>query len=417
MPGEEVPQYPSFLPAVLILVVCVVTAVVMMFIVPGPLPATKTEASVITVTIANPPVPVAGEDGINLAYELELSQFDPATLTLERVDVIDPVTGKTIFTLDNDLLQYLYYPSSVPPPTTGELMNGTNKLIKPRISVWFVVGPGSVPDRLVHRLHFNTTTLDSGEIAIRKDRTPVIIGSPMRGGNWVAMETTSPFTHHFRSQITLGGITRVPQRYAQDWDGVDPVSGNIASGNITIAKNFEGYGKEILAVANGSVVDSREGIPDNDLNFNVPPFTISALAGNSVIIDIGDGKYACYAHLSPGSLRVKTGDHVTEGQVLGLMGSSGNSDFPHLHFQVSDSPSFLAAEGYPHVYRSFDVVARWNITAMVLQSAADPDFKPTDMWGRFNTTIEDLPVPVHRENCLPEDYAIVRFPTPLTDPA
>ena len=410
MTGGDALPASSFVPAIVLLMACIVIAALIIFVVPGIITATKTESPVITVTVPNPPVPVAGEEGIHLAYELEISPFDEKTLSLERVEVIDPSTGENIYTLEKDLLQYLYHPASEPPPTAGELMNGTNKLLKPRISLWIVVDPGSVPDRLVHRIRFNTTTIYSGETTVMKDRTPVIIGPPMRGGNWIAMETTSPFTHHFRSQITLGGVTRVPQRYAQDWDGVDPVTGSITSGNISLPQNYQGYGKEVLAVANGTIEDRMDGVPDNEQNFDVPPFNVSTAAGNYVIIDIGNGKYACYGHLIPGSLRVKTGDHVTEGQVLGLMGSSGNSDLPHLHFQVSDSPSFLSAEGYPHVYRSFDVVARWNITAMVIQAATDADYKPTDMWSRFNTTVETLPAPVHRENCLPEDYAIVRFP-------
>jgi len=410
MTGRNAPPDPSFVPAIIILVGCIVIATIIMFFIPGDETATTIGSSVITVNVPNPPVPVAGENGINLAYELELSQFDQKTLSLERVEVIDPLTGKNIYTLESDLLQYLYHPASNPPPTTDELMNGTNKLIKPRVSLWIVLSPGSVPDRLIHRLRFNTTTIYSGEISVRKDRIPVTIGPPVRGGNWVAMETTSPSNHHFRSQITLGGITRVPQRYAQDWNGVDPVTWSIASGNVSLPMNFQGYGKEILSVANGTVIDVMDGVPDNELNFNVPPFNVSTLAGNYAIIDIGDGKYACYGHLIPGSLRVKAGDPVTEGQVIGLMGSSGNSDFPHLHFQVSDTPSLLSADGYPHVYRSFDVVARWNITAMVMQAATDTDFKATDIVGRFNTTVEVLPVPVKRENCLPENYAIVRFP-------
>ena len=64
-----------------------------------------------------------------------------------------------------------------------------------------------------------------------------------------------------------------------------------------------------------------------------------------------------------GSVMVKPGDTVVEGQVIGLMGNSGNTDAPHLHFQVvTDTPLFLGAEGYPHVYRSFDVTGTFNET-------------------------------------------------------
>ena len=45
---------------------------------------------------------------------------------------------------------------------------------------------------------------------------------------------------------------------------------------------------------------------------------------------------------------------MTQGQVLGLLGNSGNSDFPHLHFHVTDSPSPLASDGLPYEFTSFE---------------------------------------------------------------
>jgi murein DD-endopeptidase MepM/ murein hydrolase activator NlpD len=60
-----------------------------------------------------------------------------------------------------------------------------------------------------------------------------------------------------------------------------------------------------------------------------------------------------YAHLQPGSLRVKAGQKVKRGDVLGLLGNSGNSTEPHLHFQVMDRPSPLGAEGLPYLIDSY----------------------------------------------------------------
>lgn len=58
------------------------------------------------------------------------------------------------------------------------------------------------------------------------------------------------------------------------------------------------------------------------------PITLETVGGNHVILDLGAGRYACYAHLQPGSIRVKPGDRVRTGQVLGLVGNSGNSTEP-----------------------------------------------------------------------------------------
>ncbi|MGH2583434.1 MAG: M23 family metallopeptidase, partial [Dehalococcoidia bacterium] len=76
--------------------------------------------------------------------------------------------------------------------------------------------------------------------------------------------------------------------------------------------------------------------------------------GNHVVVDIGGGRFAFYAHLQPGSLRVQVGEGVTRGQVIGLLGNTGNSDAPHLHFHVMDGPEPLASNGLPYVFRSFE---------------------------------------------------------------
>jgi murein DD-endopeptidase MepM/ murein hydrolase activator NlpD len=80
------------------------------------------------------------------------------------------------------------------------------------------------------------------------------------------------------------------------------------------------------------------GIPEN-----VPlspthavPMTLETAAGNHVILSLRNGHYAFYAHLQPGSIRIKPGDRVRRGQVLGLLGNSGNSNAPHLHFHISN---------------------------------------------------------------------------------
>ena len=371
----------------------------------------------INMTVPFPPIPVPSRDGINLAYELEISTGDGETFIPERIEVLDPATGKIVYSAEGEMLAGLYHPVSDPLPTAAELQNGTIKLSVPRISLWLKVSPDAVPDRLIHRLTLNRTsaglppiTVTGDEVTVRKDLDPVVIGSPMRGPGWLAIETTSPMTHHFLGQITMNGVTRVPQRYAQDWIYVDPVTGSPATGNVTIAKNYSGYGREIYSVAGGTVVDVMEGIADNEFIYSSPSFSVKTAAGNYVIVDIGNRKYACYAHMIPGSVTVKKGDAVTEGQVLGLMGNSGNSDLPHLHFQVvTDTPSFLGAEGYPHRYRSFDVLGGFNVT-LAEERAPGPDYYKKRFWEEFGDMVAFSPQPVPQQNRLMENWAIVRLP-------
>lgn len=374
-------------------------------------------APVLNMSVPFPPIPVPSQNGINLAYELELVPAEGQVPVVDKVEVLNPATGKVLYTADGELLSALYQPASVPPPTASELRNGTGKLSLPRVSLWFVVSPDAVPDRLLHRLTLNRTaaglppvTINGGEVAVRKDLVPVVVGSPMHGPGWMVMETTSPLTHHFRAQITMNGVTRVPQRYAQDWVYLDPVSGQATSGNATLARNYLGFGKEIFAVANGTVVDASDGLADFETIYSAAGTTIATAAGNYVIIDIGNKKYACYAHMVNGSVRVKTGDIVKEGQVLGLMGNSGNSDIPHLHFQiVTDIPSFLGAEGYPHVYRSFDVTGEVNET-LGAERMSSPGYSTNQLWSEFGNFVTYFRKPVPQENRLMQNNVIVRFP-------
>jgi len=384
---------------------------------PAPVQQTEPVAAVPQVTVPFPPIPVPSRNGINLAYELELVPAAGQVPVVDKVEVLDAATGKTLYTADGGLLAALYHPADVPPPTPAERQNGTGKLTLPRVSLWFVVSPGAVPDRLSHRLTLNRTaaglppaTITGGEVAVRKDLAPVVVSSPMHGPGWMVMETTSPLTHHFRAQITLNGVTRVPQRYAQDWVLLDPVSGQAAAGNATLARNYYGFGKEIYAVANGTVVDASDTLPDIETIYSASGATIATAAGNYVIIDLGNKKYACYAHMVNGSVRVKKGDTVKEGQVLGLMGNSGNSDIPHLHFQiVTDIPSFLGAEGYPHVYRSFDVTGEVNDT-LGAERMSSPGYSTKQLWSEFGDFITFFRQPVPQENRLPENNVVVRFP-------
>jgi murein DD-endopeptidase MepM/ murein hydrolase activator NlpD len=81
-------------------------------------------------------------------------------------------------------------------------------------------------------------------------------------------------------------------------------------------------------------------------------------AGNAVIVRVGEGQYAIYAHLRPGSIRVKQGDAVSASDELGRIGNSGHSLAPHLHFHVADGPDVFASEGLPFVIPAFQLVGR-----------------------------------------------------------
>src|SRR5205823_857113 len=74
---------------------------------------------------------------------------------------------------------------------------------------------------------------------------------------------------------------------------------------------------------------------------------VSAVTGNYVAIEHGAGEYSMYLHLAPASVRVAVGDRVKAGDIIGKLGSSGNSTEPHLHFQVCDRPEPLSCAAIP----------------------------------------------------------------------
>jgi murein DD-endopeptidase MepM/ murein hydrolase activator NlpD len=153
------------------------------------------------------------------------------------------------------------------------------------------------------------------------------------------------------------GRSAIAQRFAIDWVKVN-AQGRTFDGNAKENAAYLAYGQEMIAVADGTIATTKDGIPENvpGITSRAVPITLDTLAGNFVVLDLGGGRYAFYAHLQPGSLRVKPGDKVNRGRVLGLVGNSGNSTEPHLHFQVSDGTE-VASEGLPYIIDSFEILA------------------------------------------------------------
>ncbi|MEQ1833128.1 MAG: M23 family metallopeptidase [Candidatus Eisenbacteria bacterium] len=103
------------------------------------------------------------------------------------------------------------------------------------------------------------------------------------------------------------------------------------------------YGQPILAPADGMVVTATDSLPDQAIGESDPLHA----AGNHVVIDHGNSEYSLLAHLQPHSLRVKPGQKVKRGDVLGLAGNSGNTSEPHLHVHLMNKPSMDDADGLP----------------------------------------------------------------------
>ena len=112
------------------------------------------------------------------------------------------------------------------------------------------------------------------------------------------------------------------------------------------------------------------------------------------MVDIGNQKFAFFAHVQPGSLRVHVGDRVKKGQVIALLGNSGNSTEPHLHFHVSDAlasgTTTLGSEGLPYAFPELTLVGRCAVTtAIVVHTLGAGDSAATACRCRTSWSIWD----------------------------
>ncbi len=137
------------------------------------------------------------------------------------------------------------------------------------------------------------------------------------------------------------------QRYAYDFLILDE-EGKSCSGDKTKAESYYCYGREILAPANGEVIETGTGCPDSRIS-GTGQVDCSArdIRGNYILIRHAEGEYSLLAHLQPGSIRVRAGESVVRGQIIALCGNSGNSSEPHLHFHLQNGISFFCSAGLP----------------------------------------------------------------------
>jgi len=127
-----------------------------------------------------------------------------------------------------------------------------------------------------------------------------------------------------------------------------------------------GWGREILAPAAGTVTYARNDVPDNPRPGNAPDNNwyaalhdpVMAYYGNCVIIDHGNSEYSVFAHMQQGSVRVKAGERVAAGQVLGRLGNSGDAFGPHLHYQLQSGPQLFHDQGLPVRFQNVEQLSR-----------------------------------------------------------
>lgn len=141
------------------------------------------------------------------------------------------------------------------------------------------------------------------------------------------------------------------QRFAMDL--LVTKDGKSHAGEGKALQDYFAWGQRILSPAEGVVVSASDGAEDIPPGPPAKPGSGNP-AGNHVVIDHGNGEFSLLAHLQKGSVKVKPGEKVKAGQLLGLCGNSGNTSEPHLHVHLQDRAEFPgAAEGLPMAFTDF----------------------------------------------------------------
>jgi hypothetical protein len=310
--------------------------------------------------------PTAFPNGVrmHLLYELHLTNFATSPLYVSRIEVLDTdaATAEPIATFQTEQLAAIF--QTVGGKTSTDQKNSF-AIPDGRTAVIFMTiafsRDSAIAYRLVHRV-VTTEAVATGAVIGTHHTTLHVLGPPLAGPDWLAADGpgNDPDNHHRRGILIFDGRPVISRRYAVDWKQVK--EGVSFSGDPLDKRSFYSYGKAVLAVADGRVVTARDGLPDNIPGHNeafhpAVPITLETVAGNTITIDLGDGQFAYYFHLQPGSLLVKEGERVRRGQVLARVGCSGDAREPHLHFEVTDSSKPIAGEGLPYVIDRYSTIS------------------------------------------------------------
>lgn len=259
----------------------------------------------------------------------------------------------------------------------------------------------SLPMQITHRVTFRPVsggpelTIETEPVAVKSGL--VTTAPPFRGTNWVAVAGPSNDSRHRRAVVPLDGAPRVPQRFAIDWLQIDS-AGNTFKGDPATNESYYAFGKEVHAILGGTVTEVKDGVADNTPGrWPDGSITLETVAGNHVLIDVGQKRWVMYAHLKRGSVRVKLGDRITAGQVLGLLGNSGNTPEPHLHLQLMDRNSPLGGQGLPFAMEEFTLLGK----ALIAFGGGKVPGAPRADW---------LPRAEVRRGETPLENVIVKFP-------
>lgn len=351
--------------------------------------------------VQDAPVPFLGSDArTHLVYELWITNFSSGDALIERVEVLGD--GYVIQTLHRTAIGRQLQPAGEREPAE-KLSNGKLALL----FVHLALSPGAeIPRELTHRVraHFDAAPPGEQEVtetggSITVDRQEVAqIGPPLKGTGFVSADSCCDATRHTRAALPVNGRVYDAQRYAVDWEQLD-VRNRIYSGPQEKPESYTIFGKPVLSVADAVVAAVITGLPEQTPGKYPVNIPIEQADGNAIILDLGKHRFVLYAHLQSESIHLNRGDKVKRGQVIGLVGNSGNSVAPHLHFHVMSSEMPLVSNGLPYQIDDFTITGR------------SPGTKAFDEAEANGTPLAITPVspPTAVKDSLPLDQLIISF--------
>jgi peptidase M23-like protein len=342
------------------------------------------QTTALKVSVIHKPLYAKGSDGkVHLEYDLVSTSVFPVPVTLTKVEVVAG-DGRRLLTLEEDALEARTQPLGDYSATTREVpASGSLATL-----VDIKVPPGEVPERVTNLITYELPP-DAPQILealvgshvikgpkLEVPRRPAtVVAPPLSGEGWWNGNGCCDTTPHRSFRIAVDGERFVtPETFAIDWVQVRQVTVDgeqvyrSFEGDGTQNEQYFAFGANVRSATSGEVVDVRDGLPNETPNTD--PVNVHLpldVGGNHVAVRVRPGVYAFYGHLQPGSIVVQEGDRVETGQLLGKLGSSGNSTQPHLHFDISDGPDPLTSDSLPHVYDRYT----WAGSVDVAQSTAE----------------------------------------------
>ena len=369
--------------------------------------------------LAEPIFPVQGTDGLyHLSYEFKLSNDLGTDISIDGVVVLDsrthlPTGDNRVIAQDGleitGKLRLLKVPMIMQTQLSSdfgiELDRGQGGIMYFDLTYPSI---GAIPKRVVHRITVHNREGEQADPSWTADDAGVDVSTqpaarispPLEGDGWIDGNGAGPIiSEHRYTAFPTNGKLHAMEHFAIDFMKLDG-EGKASTGDPNVLENYFGYGQKVRSATNGRVVEARDDLPDQIPNGLGTLDKYEDFAGNHVIVAFEAAKYALYAHLKPGSVKVRKGERVRAGQVLGQLGNSGNTDGPHLHFQIMDTPSFLNTTALPFV---FDY--------LVYQGHVPGAFDPANDGLTKGKAVQiDTGLAGPRNNQMPMSLDVVEFP-------